>query len=365
MDLDEIKASYWYQRATEQNAQYKLRFFYKIGKGVNKRLEKSIYWFKKAENESLSANKWIENALKYEKVKFISYKELKNAKPLDVGGFGKISKATWTKTNNYVICKQLINTTYIKNDMLDAFIHELKMHLHLNYSDRIIRCFGISLDPKTNEYILIMQYANGFQIADGLNYLHNENILHRDLHSRNIVIHEKNAIITDFGISKNQNNQTSTAYVGNFGIITYMEPKRFKDANFPYTKSSDIYSFGVLMWEISSGCPPFKDCDDKVALAISINTGTRENTVPDTPNEYEKLYRNCWKQEPEQRPTIIEILNEFEKMGFGNNVIRELVKDNENLTSESQSNAESLEHVHSSSNFHINWNKELANTQSN
>ncbi|CAB5342779.1 unnamed protein product [Rhizophagus irregularis] len=96
------------------------------------------------------------------------------------------------------------------------------MHLHLNYSDRIIRCFGISLDRKTNEYLLIMQYANdgdlqsylkvnfknltwndkkklAFQIADGLNCLHNENILHRDLHSKNIVIHENNAKITDFG----------------------------------------------------------------------------------------------------------------------------------------------------------------------
>ncbi|RGB34279.1 kinase-like domain-containing protein, partial [Rhizophagus diaphanus] len=191
--------------------------------------------------------------------------------------------------------------------------------------------------------LLIMEYANGgdlqsylknnfkyltwsdkkklaFQIADGLNYLHNENVIHRDLHSRNIVIHENNAKITDFGISKNQNNQTSTAYIDNFGVVAYMEPKCLTDPNFPYTKSSDIYSFGVLMWEISSGYPPFKDNDNIVALAISINTGVREVTVSGTPEEYEKLYKNCWKQEPGQRPTIIEILDKFERMGFGINV---------------------------------------------
>ena len=42
--------------------------------------------------------------------------------------------------------------------------------------------------------------------------------------------------------------------MGNFGRISYMEPNRILDPKFRYTKSSDIYSFGVLMWEISSGC---------------------------------------------------------------------------------------------------------------
>ncbi|GBC52681.2 kinase-like domain-containing protein [Rhizophagus irregularis DAOM 181602=DAOM 197198] len=376
IEKDEAKAFYWYQKTAQQgvnNAQYKLGFFYKIGKGVKKDLEKSIYWFKKAEEGSLSATEWIENALKYEKVKLISYEELNNVVPLHAGGFGKISKAIWAKTNNYVICKKLTNTTCIKNDLLDAFIHELKMHLHLNYSDRIIRCFGISLEPKTNEYLLIMQYANNgdlqsylennfknltwndkkklaFQIADGLNYLHNENILHRDLHSKNIVIHENNAKITDFGISKNQNSLISTAYVGNFGVVAYMEPKRFIDPKFPYAKSSDIYSFGVLMWEISSGYPPFKENDNKIALAVSISNGAREITITGTPKEYENLYKKCWKREPEQRPTINEILDEFERMGFGNNVTSELVKDDDNLTSES------VEYVNFSTDVRVDWN---------
>ncbi|CAB4473008.1 unnamed protein product [Rhizophagus irregularis] len=91
----------------------------------------------------------------------------------------------------------------------------------LNQLRSIVRCFGISQDVTTKEYLLVMQYANGgdlrnylkdnfkkltwedkkrlaFQIADGLNYLHNENVLHRDLHSKNIVIHENNAKIIDF-----------------------------------------------------------------------------------------------------------------------------------------------------------------------
>ncbi|RGB31484.1 kinase-like domain-containing protein [Rhizophagus diaphanus] len=297
-------------------------------------------------NLSDNATEWIKNALNNKVVDFIPFNELTKPEFFKKGGFGHIMKAIWTKTGNYVVYKKLTNTDAVRNDILDAFIHELKIHLHFDYCDRIVRCFGISQDVTTNEYLLVMQYANGgdlrnylkdnfkkltwgdkkrlaFQIADGLNYLHNENILHRDLHSKNIVIHENNAKIIDFGISKIQNQ--SSVYIGNFGNIAYVEPKRILDSKFPYTKSSDIYSFGVLMWEISSGYTPFKDCvteDEKAAL---ICAGKREIPIPETPKEYEELYIKCWDQEPKQRPIISKVLEEFEKMGFGikNKIIEE------------------------------------------
>jgi serine/threonine protein kinase len=93
-----------------------------------------------------------------------------------------------------------------------------------------------------------------------------------------------------------------------------MEPKLLSDQKFQYTKPSDIYSFGVLMWEISSGKVPFEDYDNNALLSIDITKGKRETTTPDTPKEYENLYKNCWKQEPEQRPTIGNVLSELKKM---------------------------------------------------
>jgi serine/threonine protein kinase len=110
--------------------------------------------------------------------------------------------------------------------------------------------------------------------------------------------------------------------MGNFGRIAYLEPKRILDPKFPYTESSDIYSLGVLMWEISSGYSPFKNSINNIegyALAFAVINGTREVTIPGTPREYEELYKNCWNKEPEQRPTISQILEEFSTMGFGVN----------------------------------------------
>ncbi|RIA96638.1 kinase-like domain-containing protein [Glomus cerebriforme] len=316
-------------------------------KSDNEILKKSPDDYQK---EEYNATKRIKKALQNKIVNFISFNDLVNPEPLDKGGFGHVTRVTWTKTNNYVVYKKLTNTNAVKYDISDAFIHELQIHLHIDYSDRIIRCLGISQDETTKEYLLVMQYADGgdlrnylknnlnlnwtdkknlaCQIAEGLNYLHNENVLHRDLHSKNIVIHENKAKIIDFGISRIQ-DQKSEAFMRDRGVLAYVEPKRIFNPNFPYTKSSDIYSFGVLMWEISSGRPPFKNNsyskNEITMLGVSITNGAREKTIPNTPKEYEILYKNCWDQEPDKRPTICKVIEEFANMGFGVNIKNKLI----------------------------------------
>ncbi|CAG8557229.1 14642_t:CDS:2, partial [Funneliformis mosseae] len=296
----------------------------------------------KKDNQKDNAIEWIENAIKNEKVKLILFNDLINSEELGSGGFGCIRKATWIKTRSCVVYKRLTNIEAIKGNILNAFIHELQIHLCLDSSDRIVRC----LDQNTKDFLLIMQYANGgdlqnyleknhknltwenkkklaFQIAEGLNYLHNENILHRDLHSKNIVIHNGNAKITDFGISKNMNTQNSINIIGTFGRIPYVDPKKLLDLNYQYTKFSDIYSYGVLMWEISSEVPPFKNIirNEEHLLRIEIIKGVREKAIEGTPKIYEDLYKKCWDSTPEKRPRIRKILEEFKKMGFGIDVM--------------------------------------------
>ncbi|CAB5366711.1 unnamed protein product [Rhizophagus irregularis] len=114
------------------------------------------------DNEEIKndTSQFVKKFLKDNNVNIIPFDELENPVPLCEGGFGDIKKAIWR--NKYVVYKRLINTT-IQYNTLNAFIHELKIHLLLlsSYNDRIIHCFGVSQVDKTKEYLLVTQYADG------------------------------------------------------------------------------------------------------------------------------------------------------------------------------------------------------------
>ena len=79
------------------------------------------------------------------------------------------------------------------------------------------------------------------------------------------------------------------------GVIPYIDPKRYdkkeKEDALRQSKFIDVYSIGVLLWEISSGRRPFENKDYDFYLAIDIREGLRETPVPDTPDDYIKLYK--------------------------------------------------------------------------
>jgi len=75
-----------------------------------------------------------------------------------------------------------------------------------------------------------------------------------------------------------------------FGVIPYIDPKKFNNVEYSLNEKSDIYSIGILLWEISSGQPPFCDEEYDVHLAIQILRGLREKATPNTPKDYVKIY---------------------------------------------------------------------------
>ena len=91
-----------------------------------------------------------------------------------------------------------------------------------------------------------------------------------------------------------------------YGVIPYLAPE-VSSKKKPYTKESDIYSFGMIMWEFTTGKKPFHDRSHNHILISDILKGERPQITDDTPEFYAKLMKRCWDHNPENRPTAKEI----------------------------------------------------------
>ncbi len=101
-------------------------------------------------------------------------------------------------------------------------------------------------------------------------------------------------LIADLGLSKKLVEITSNSMANDMGLVEYIDPQRFKIKNFKKNKKSDIYSLGVLLWEISSGHPPFSNQDKFLLVNYISNYNFRENPIEGTPPKFQQLYQKCW-----------------------------------------------------------------------
>ena len=124
----------------------------------------------------------------------------------------------------------------------------------------------------------------------------------RDLHPGNVLYHY-NPIIGDLGLSILQSEASDITKI--VGVMPYLAPELFSDGS--YSQATDVYAFGIIMWEISSGEKPFHEIVHDKQLALHIFHGSRPTITDDTPQFYRDLMQKCWHSDPTQRPTAKEI----------------------------------------------------------
>ncbi|EXX53936.1 polo kinase CDC5 [Rhizophagus irregularis DAOM 197198w] len=278
-------------------------------------------------------------------IEWIPFNNLENIKYLTKGGFSEIYTADWIDGyykewnskeqqlirfgTHAVILKELKN---VENASQNWF-EEAKSHLTLgNKYPSIVQCFGLTQNPSNGNYLLVMEKFDvnlreylqqnhnqltwnerikiTFSIIDKLYWIHEENSIHRDLHSGNILYSQfnDNWRISDLGFCGPADKPSTSIY----GNLPYIAPEVINGKG--YTYKSDIYSIAMLMWEISFGQPPFMNYEHDYILAINIIDGIRPKIISEIPSEFKSLLEQCWDANPLKRPDINTLCNKMNEI---------------------------------------------------
>ncbi|MCO5573313.1 hypothetical protein L7F22_027082 [Adiantum nelumboides] len=145
-------------------------------------------------------------------------------------------------------------------------------------------------------------------IAAGMEHLHMKGIMHRDLKSENLVLGEDGCIkILDFGVSCFQSCCDYKA--DDSGTYRWMAPEML--CRKPYTKMVDVYSFGIVVWELLTACVPYEEMGAVQAAFCVLHKNLRPPIPSDCPPALEDLMCRCWSTDPSKRPEFWEIMRQL------------------------------------------------------
>ncbi|OVA07753.1 Protein kinase domain [Macleaya cordata] len=181
-------------------------------------------------------------------------------------------------------------TEYLSGGSLRAFLHKLE-----HKSLPLEKLIAIALD-----------------ITRGMEYIHSRGVVHRDLKPENTIFDQDNHLkIVDFGIACKEAYCDSLA--DDSGTYRWMAPEMIKRKS--HGRKVDVYSFGLILWEMVAGTIPFEDKTPIQAAFAVVNKKLRPVIPADCPPALRALIEQCWASNPEKRPEfwqIVKVLEQFE-----------------------------------------------------
>jgi serine/threonine protein kinase len=247
-------------------------------------------------------------------------------KQLGSGSFGRVFLVSHNETKELfalkTIEKRKIMMTYGK---LDIIYDEINIHSKL-YHQNIIKLYSVYEDDETiniileyakggNLYQLIKDEKNGFseskafdyfiQVINAVYYLHSNNIIHRDIKPENILIGDDNKLkLCDFGWAKELTLENRSTFCG---TMEYMAPEIVGSENYDY--SVDIWSLGILLYEMLFGHSPFNGKDtNNIILNIKSHELNYDDTNKKISNSCKDLIQKLLNMNPQKRLKIKDIL---------------------------------------------------------
>eukprot|EP00794_Sanderia_malayensis_P004676 gene4676-5286_t len=174
---------------------------------------------------------------------------------------------------------------------------------------------NVAQSPLTDKDVLTFAW----QIAAGMKYLSSQNVVHRDLAARNVLMaHENICKISDFGLARQiyENTNYKKTSAGELPVRWMASESLFKGI---YNSTSDVWSFGILLWEITNlGDIPYPNISKLDALVAYLRDENRMQKPPHCSDALYEIMLSCWEEEPAKRPDFVDLKNRLGKMLFDN-----------------------------------------------
>ncbi|XP_043720716.1 serine/threonine-protein kinase STY46-like [Telopea speciosissima] len=150
----------------------------------------------------------------------------------------------------------------------------------------------------------------GIDVSKGMEYLHQNNIIHRDLKTANLLMDMNKVVkVADFGVARFQNQEgVMTAETGTY---RWMAPEVINHQ--PYDQKADVFSFAIVLWELRTGKVPY-DTITPLQAALGVRQGLRPELPDNTHPRLLELMQRCWDAAPSNRPSFSEITVELEEL---------------------------------------------------
>lgn len=260
---------------------------------------------------------------------------------IGVGGMAYVYRCTDTIDDREVAVK-ILKDEFLNNDeFIRRFKNESKAIAMLSHPN-IVKVYDVSFGDMI-QYI-VMEYIDGItlkeyigqqgildwrealhlttQILRALQHAHNKGVVHRDIKPHNIMLLQDGTIkVTDFGIARLTDNQTKTMTEQAIGSVHYIAPEQAKGSK--TDGKSDIYSVGVMLYEMITGKLPF-DADSAVSVAIMQLQSTPEmprKINPTIPVGLEQITMHAMQKNPEDRyQSALDMLGDLERFRLNPNV---------------------------------------------
>ncbi|KAG9129840.1 hypothetical protein Leryth_006983 [Lithospermum erythrorhizon] len=252
----------------------------------------------------------------------IDFRLLQFGKKVASGSYGHLYKGTYCSQE---VAIKVLKPECVNSEMLREFSHEIYIMRKIRHKN-VVQFMGACTRPSNlcivtefmsrgSVYNFLHKEKGSFKlpillkvaidVSKGMDYLHQNNIVHRDLKTANLLMDEHDVVkVADFGVSRVQvKTGVMTAETGTY---RWMAPEVIEHK--PYDHKADVFSFGIVLWELLTGEIPYSLLTPLQA-AVGVVQKCLRPTIPESTHpKFANLLEKCWQQDPTLRPNFSEIL---------------------------------------------------------